>query len=355
MALGALISATVAFSSGIGATQSQASHPRWQVDTSLVRATFDPKASFTCTPKGECLVQVRLSDGWNMVAFNSQGIDGFWRVNASPLPSHMSCPTESVCDGVIEDVNGGIDSALFKTIYSGRSWRREPLPGGITRDVGVSCPTPQDCLITGFRSAGSNAYSASTTNGGGAWSVTKLGSSFNGVYLGVDCPSTSTCYALAYGGRAQFIETTNFGASWSIIPFPLGQEGLTFYDASCWSASACAVAFEPVIHGGSTGVARYAVVKNGAIVAIHPIPGTDIFKLGLSCPTAEYCQASEFKYSSPDVTRAIETTDGGLRWSQVALPPGIPFASISCGKPDECAAVGYGHYGRATSVLLRYG
>lgn len=369
-ALVSIVAATLGAVVLVGAWQRPTSGPRWQVDGNLVSSTFVPEGGVACTSAGQCLVRARLADGLNTVVFDSQGIRGIWRNPTSPLPEQISCPTESVCDGVAEDVNGSLQSALYRTSDGGRHWHRQPLPDGIAIGVWISCPTARDCLVMGFKALAprpplrvprlGSDYSASTVDGGRDWSVTKLAPSLEDLYI-PHCPTPSTCLAIAPQAEpARLIETQNRGSNWSLIRFPLGQEGLYFDAISCWSASACAVAFEPAgDHHEGTGVVRLALVKDGAVVAVRPVPGTHIDGFALSCPTAEYCQASETGELSEgthlEETHVFATTNGGVAWTPVALPRGIRIIdALDCHAPAECTAVGYGHYGRATAVLMRF-
>lgn len=330
--------------------------PKWTVDLDFIRPTTRSIAP-ACDASGECLSEVKLSNGrWDAVSFTSHGFRGY-RQTLGPLIPQLSttCPSASVCDGITWNLAGPKErGTLLRTIDGGRRWNRVPLPASITIPTSVACPTADACLVLGtdWNSNSPLSLSATTTDGGRSWSLRRLPSALSQEFFVSECPTTSTCYAVDTGGDpALLVETQDFGSTWKQIAFPEGQQGLFFLGGlSCWSASACAVAIRPSC--GGCDVARYALINQGVVEAVRPVPGHDVTYMSLSCPTSSNCEA-EVKEGA-ELGVAVATSTEGRTWYHQSLPRGISIADPICSRAYHCAAEGFGRVRNVDYVFLRY-
>jgi photosystem II stability/assembly factor-like uncharacterized protein len=146
----------------------------------------------------------------------------------------MSCPSLSTCFALTQS-----SSTVATTTNGGTSWQNEQLPSG-GQELGISCASAEFCAATNETEA---FY---TTDGGEIWSSGSVPTGVAFMY-GVQCPSTTTCYAEGqpvFGGPVEPVVTTDGGLTWSTQVLP---DGLSLGDPlDCPSATAC---FGPDLSG----------------------------------------------------------------------------------------------------------
>lgn len=258
-----------------------------------------------------------------------------WTTQASKpgtvLPWAVSCATRAVCTAV----GGGVqdnDPVILRTTDRGRSWTRQTPPAGVGGLSAVSCPTVQFCLATG---TGFHAiYSVTTTDGGATWSVAGFlgGEDWFDV---VDCVSAADCYAEGADFGAALFHSTDGGADWSQAMLPdqgSSLSSVTRADLSCPTATTCFLVRPNLDIAG-----EFAVYKSddsgGTVTLLRHVTGGSTVPDSISCWSATSCMVG----GAGNGTRVLVTSDGGTRWSSLALPAGArDGVGVQCPAPSSC-------------------
>jgi hypothetical protein len=206
---------------------------------------------------------------------------------SGPDPAGVSCVSgSSFCMAI--DANPENEPDLYAYVTTtGTAWTAYALPAGLTSVEAVSCPSTEDCWVTA-RDEG--AVIASTSDGGHTWTTTQPPSWYGTGDMTssagpIDCPTTSTCYALA------FTPSDN----------------------------------EPSL----------AILNDGSWQVVNPVP-SDVELTGISCATATYCTLVGGEI--------LSTSNGGRSWTKRWGGSGVGgfsgAAAVSCPTVDDCWAVG---------------
>jgi photosystem II stability/assembly factor-like uncharacterized protein len=135
-----------------------------------------------------------------------------WRIERLPTGvgelDGVSCSGTSDCWAVGANQIAGT-GVVVATTDAGKHWSTQRVPKRLGNLAGISCASPSDCWATagggasGGHGAGSGGVAGpptgeilATTNGGRHWSSEALPSAM-GPVLGVSCPGTSDCWAVA--------------------------------------------------------------------------------------------------------------------------------------------------------------
>ncbi len=150
---------------------------------------------------------------------------------------------------------------------------------------------------------------------------------------GVDCPTTSTCYAVGDGGT--ILATTNGGNTWSSKPSGTTQK---LYNVSCSSASNCVT----VGDGGTI-----LTTSNGGTSWTARASGTGETLRGISCPSgSNSCLAAGGNSVN---TLIAGSNDGGASWLLLDVGNSALY-DASCPNAGTCTVAG--QFGRVFGIIL---
>jgi hypothetical protein len=255
---------------------------------------------------------------------------GQWSAGTLPLPSGstsntllfmtgISCSQPDFCVAVGFDEPSDSSSAgqpLVETLTSS-GWTASilPLPDDATGDVvslsGVACTSAESCVVVGsYQTAGSTPPLVETLSAGG-WAasagVLPNGGSTNGVLSAVSCPLNDVCTAVG--------------------------SYLTSSDAT--------LAFSESISGdtlAATGLPIPPDAADGQPFA----PSTQIYALGISCPTVGSCVAVGRYMDRGGAADALVETLSSTTWTYVPLASkqNVWLLGVSCQSVSACVAVG---------------
>ena len=132
------------------------------------------------------------------------------------------CLTDTTCYGLANALESGI--AGIVTTNGGQSWSTMSTIPAINVIQGFSCPAERVCIVAGAETSGPQLPSSVevTTNGGATWHTTLT--SDTATLSPVSCTGNGRCVVgVTYVGerKGAAIElSTNFGDSWTVVPFP---------------------------------------------------------------------------------------------------------------------------------------
>jgi hypothetical protein len=147
----------------------------------------------------------------------------------------------------------------------------------------------------------------------------------------VDCPSTTTCYAVG----ATLQATSDSGNEWTTSSIPTTAEALT--GISCPSVSICYVIgydlyeyqTDPMPEYSETGVAyqvSFSTAEPTWTQEALPLPEGDYtmpsFSM-ISCPSTDACYVASEGTQTANQAAFYSTADGGTSWSDLSIPSGI--------------------------------
>jgi photosystem II stability/assembly factor-like uncharacterized protein len=150
--------------------------------------------------------------------------------------NQIACPTVNVCEVATARL-------MLRTTNSGRSWTRQFPPSAVPIYLGVSCPTASTCGVVGASSS-----LLMTTDGGKKWTHHSVGIRVHTVKIQfltiVSCASTSTCVVGGFAGPYwDTFETPNGGNTWTAARSPdltAILQGL--FSIQCYADGACEMA-----------------------------------------------------------------------------------------------------------------
>jgi photosystem II stability/assembly factor-like uncharacterized protein len=138
----------------------------------------------------------------------------------------------------------------------------------------------------------------------------------------------------------------------SIPAAMLPSGGVIYDDATCPSESRCYV----VGSGPGDGVIT-TTDDGGRTWTTSKLPATGQFtEFALSCPSASVCYVGGNNVTpnmhGPIVSAILVTRDAGASWRTDTVPAGVVVASIGCGSPTRCVAVGSDIPTLSTSTVI---
>lgn len=246
----------------------------------------------------------------------------------------VSCASATTCFAIT-------GNTVMTTTNGGTGWFPSFVLGNTTFNS-IDCPSTSSCYAVAGTNRGlgeSTIYG--TTDGGAIWNALVPASTGSGPdpgYRQVSCPTTTTCFAVAMDGT--FVKTTN-GTDWSAPQAITGAAGALAI--SCPSASVCFVTdgFSPAkIYKTPDGGATWALTFDTATDPYVGGSGSDGL-WAIDCPSTTAC------YSVGSSGLIATTSDGGANWRGDFPPTGTGLFGLSCPSASTCFAAG------DDSVVLR--
>jgi len=165
-----------------------------------------------------------------------------------------------------------------------------------------------------------------------------------GVLDDVWCPTANVCEAVGHVNSETLAEVWN-GKSWKTQPTPnpngatLGSELL---GVSCPTANACGAV--GLYQNSPSDEFMMAEVWNGTSWKLQKLPNpagaTYSALFGVSCPTANVCEAVGQYDKSSDGFVALAEVWNGTSWKLQKIPNSAGTAAVSCPTVNVCEAVG---------------
>jgi photosystem II stability/assembly factor-like uncharacterized protein len=156
-------------------------------------------------------------------------------------------------------------------------------------------------------------------------------------YVGISCPTVTTCFLGGGGDHGAFLESTHDGGgTWARTAALPGM--LNGY-LSCASDHSCAVATRQAVGGGFANAVD-VTVDGGQSWTRFPIGAGDASADhgSLACAGISRCVATGMGLAS-----GVVVTSRGGQWRSVKLPTGSkPLAAVDCHNSLRCVAVGPG-------------
>ena len=278
--------------------------------------------SISCRSGAACLT----TDGTTTSVTTDGGAT--WRARPRALPTtgvpDLSCVTGTTTCWAV----GHFGPTIARTTDFGVTWTLQPRPSAVGTLLGIDCPTTSECFAVG--SEFSSPVVAATYDAGASWTRLALPPQ-SGQLRSVSCPSEQTCFAFGatYAGPLAFA-TADAGASWWLQD--LGTSGGAALAVSCATPSVCATA-------GSDGFGL-TTSTSGATWTPSELPVALGTATHLSCATADRCVAmSRDAHLRP---LALVSTDGGVTWTRHPLPERTgSVTDLDCATATTCFAWAY--------------
>jgi photosystem II stability/assembly factor-like uncharacterized protein len=199
-------------------------------------------------PKGPATAYITSNAGatWSESPLPAAFGDGF--------PVSLQCFSSGACvaAGVSETLHGnvGLGPILYSTIlYStdgGATWALAATPSGLGQPISLSCADSSDCLARAATAPTGAARTSllASTDGGASWQlVHATGLPSSGLLTGLSCPGTSDCWAPGFGGldnhgfHGFLASTADFGKTWQQAQLPQGI--MVPVDVQCPTSTTC--------------------------------------------------------------------------------------------------------------------
>jgi hypothetical protein len=324
----------------------------------------DPVLSgVSCPTAGFCEAVGSYSNGSAGVLLAEIWNGTSWTMQSVPAPAGstslaffaVSCTSATFCEAVGLSSSGSGDAPLAE-VWDGTSWQVQSVPGPAGQSIenlhGVSCTSATFCEAVGSPSF------ADTWNGT-SWAQQSLPASVSSV----SCVSASFCAAAGSAGTSG--SATWDGTSWTAqpVPAPSGASGATLHAVSCTSAQVCEAVgeFQATVSGGV--FLSLAEAWNGTSWSVQSAPspaGVSFATLnGVSCPADGSCEAGGQFGQTPESTdlQALAEAWNGSSWAlqDAAAPPGATtngLSGVSCVTADFCEAVGTAEDSAGNTISL---
>src|SRR5271165_488444 len=259
---------------------------------------------------------------------------------------------------------------------SGSSWgTARPVPGLLALEGGqgsaaaaLSCPAAGDCAVGGSYAGGNGLFVADERAGNWRNAQTLAGVSSTAELASLSCAAPGNCAADGYSGSGesggQAIVAGEVNGTWQAAFAVAG----TIYDSgpssemdamSCPAAGSCVAGGYTDTFNGPADVTEAIVAeeKHGTWGSALQVPGTGALNTGLganvssvSCTSPGNCGAGGYYGVYPDFLEAFVVTETNGTWGTAIEVPGSAalntghmanIASVSCARPEYCAAGGY--------------
>ncbi len=226
---------------------------------------------------------------------------------------------------------------------------------------GVICASLKNCWVAGNEfdaSAPGNSYAILIPFKNGVVGTVHVLKTLAYLAGGLACPSSTVCWASAYTSTSQpgivkFNPTTGVVQQFPVLSsadhiFSAGEGGDRAF--VCVSISTCIAL--GLSHYGSGGTGVEAVIVNGSLSSVTPVPGTSLLS-GLSCASATMCQGV-------GLSDAVTPTGVWVSFSNhVPSKPTVVaadwLASVFCLSTTWCVAGGFSfHSGVPSAVLAKH-
>ena len=264
----------------------------------------------------------------------------------------ISCPSAIACFAV------GGSGLIVATTTGGAAWSKSAPPGTSDILLSISCPGASDCYAAGISPGLDPGGVEVTHDGGSTWTKHAL----NGADSAdaVDCPSTTTCFAVGWPGA--IYRTVDGGTNWTPEPNVLTGADVSLESISCVSTTSCtAVGTTGAVLATSDGVnwsgqsstyqnlwavmctssdSCVAVGDNGTAIVLSSgfwrssPTGTTNTLTSVSCPTANQCVAVG------NAGTVLVTNNPVAGWSAQSSGVTYNLLGVSCVQAGECLAAG---------------
>ncbi len=315
--------------------------------------------------------ELALAEVWDGTSWTIQSIPNPADSEATALQG-VAC-VAGQCEAVGSYENTSTAILPLAELWDGTTWAAQtpPAPARLTAATldAVSCPVADACEAIGYATSASSASTFADGWNGTKWKLQTTPKAPNdGSTAAVSCVTGSDCEASIgqQSGKTRGPRIVNMGwdgTTWAKQNnTPPQGIGNFMTDMQCISADYCeAIGYSL---GGGIAPQFFAQVYDGSTWTIQSTTGItggyDNYAGGLSCPSADYCEAVGSNSSSPPapfVTQALNWN--GTRWKNQPIPS--PSGStdsqlndVSCVAPNQCEAVGYKTPSSGISVTLAY-
>lgn len=307
--------------------------------------TPDPAANFSqlyavaCAAPGACeAVGPGLQAGWDGTAWTAQPDVG----GPFAFLGAVSCPRAGACEAVGPGLSAHFD---------GRAWTAAALPAGLGFPAAVSCANGDTCLAVG--TTGMRSTAATWTAAGWVVQTPPPVDLFDQL-SGVACPMAGPCLAVGVGagpGGEVPISGVFNGSAWSmqIALTPSGASSAALDSVACVSAADCVAVGQISLPDGSVlplseiwDGSAWRIVPTPAPAADEPARPADVFTR-VSCTSAAFCLATGTRHTAAGRPLSFAERWDGSTWTVVAPPFGSTYAvpnGVSCPTANRCQAVG---------------
>lgn len=263
-----------------------------------------------------------------------------------PVPTQVlgvSCPSPTNCVAVGQDSSSS--GLVLLSSDGGVTWREVPVPVGTGPLASVSCPTTTRCEAAVFEPDGISIISSS--DGGETWSPQYVPAAADvGNLETIRCSSSADCVATGSGGNgeATILLTTDGGLDWAqTSPFGVNEEaainGVWCTTGECMVVGAAAATTEVV------GVA--AVTTDDGLTWTQLTLPSDVQAIwDVTCTSAEVCIAPGENQAGAGVM--LSTSDAGQTWNEATLASGYLPLFVQCPSATVCDATGVAELSLAT-------
>jgi len=282
-----------------------------------------------------------------------------WRIQRARVPAGavsatfgaVSCPSPGACTAVGSYFSAGHRELALAERRSAGRWALQRIPappkGTFGSELsGVSCPSADRCVASGWYFTPSGSLSFAAAWNGTRWRVRQVpGPASTGHLLGVSCAAPGACVAVGDRGT----EVWN-GTGWRYVPMaaPAGATGPALNGVSCTSATFCTAVGDYFSARG--GPLTLAETWDGTTWRVRASPNPQTVGRNqldtVSCTSPRACTAVGVDAASDFAPPGgfAETWDG-TRWrlEPVPAPAGAvatELFGVSCPVPAACTAVG---------------
>ncbi len=283
----------------------------------------------------------------------------------------VACPAKSECIAV---GNATYNPTTFATtagaLYStksGASWSVGTVPSGFSGLYGLDCVSTTTCYATAAKTTSNGAVLVTTnanSKSGPTWKVHTLPNVSGGPFSSpnsISCPSKTRCYVVGSsneGTDPALVQVSISGSSLSFTVMPAPASGgvtnypTELYAVSCASTSSC------VAVGGDAGDVAGGFQLGEGHWSLSSFSSSLATLWGVDCVAkSDDCYATVAStLAAPPVGAIVESTNGGKSWKDQKIPSSTAGVyAISCTTTARCAAVGYDQNGDAIALTKRTG
>lgn len=311
--------------------------------SSLYDISCEPLTTTVCTAVGQQVVSGKSSpyaQYWNGTTWANQSTETPAGATAGELQANH-CLSKTSCVAAGSYTTAGGTFSLVET-WNGTSWATQATPNPTevaeTKLKGISCKAITACIAVGYsvKEAGKESTKVAVVMRGnsGVWSLQSMPKPAGAVayeLTGVDCPSTTLCFAVgAYeesGGAKRAMVAKWNGTEWTLQAITNGIETTqsVLLDVSCNDIKSCIA-----VGGYRTGGAQmtYGVWFDGSVWTKvgTPNPGGSANSIlqSVNCSYRSFCVAVGDWLNAGVWQPMIQHSAGVLSWSldSPANPPG---------------------------------
>lgn len=204
-----------------------------------------------------------------------------WEVPSTPnvtgadsnVLTAVSCASSTSCSAVGEFAVPGEPFMTLAETWNGEAWAIQSTPdaAGTTDNylTGVSCPSADECLASGYSNASKGTQTLSEVLSGGKWTIEATPNPGNGGRLfAVSCSSTTACSAVGDFGTTDSNFDVTLAEHWngrSWVGQPTHTKGVRVYQATELESVSCT---SPTFCMSAGWNERYYVTGTGALRAV---------------------------------------------------------------------------------------